>query len=371
MSHNPPYKSETKPFAASSPVDFSDFVPPRGPSGGRNVIDYFVICLAGTITVATAAWDGRDVWRALGQIGVEDRSGKLRWQLSGFRSRLASIYFNGIERHSEHANVAIGAAQTVDLRALIPMRKRFIRRGKDFSMASDVFRKVSIQFNSLAGAATSTTVLSAPSLNCYVLAYCHEEHSVEFKCEDVIKATDANSNTQGKLALNGAVHDLFACREPAAAGTAGGDVITALTDARIEDLGTPLLTRGDLVDDYTRKRAVSPSGTTAGAERFLDPVRGGTVLPILTADDETSVWEGKVLDSMKIDLGTGVAGLSFVSREITEKAQANYNAQLAKFGLRGDQLRMKTDGKSRRGMGDGWTKRQQLVSCWSGPLAPA
>lgn len=369
VSHNPPFKSDTRAVTLGTTLDLFDFVPLLGPGGGRVVVDKFIICITGTLTVATAAWSGLDVPRLMSLITVEQRDGKQRWNLSGYKSRLASIYYNGIEEYLEHAQVAVGASQTIDLRLIIPMAKRKIRRGKDFALPADLFRKVTLNFATLGGAATGTAVLSAPSLNVYILAEWHEETSVEFKAEDVIKSVDFNSNTQAKLALSGAVHDLFVCKEDT---TSGGAVITAITDARIEDLGTPVLTRQDLVASYTWKRQLSPtaSGGLAG-ERFGEPVREGKVLPIIAADTDTSLWEGRVVETMKIDVGTGLAGLSAVSREVTEKSQANYNATVARFGVDPRIVRMKTESKTRRGLGDGWTKREQLVGTWSAPLGKA
>lgn len=370
MSHNPPYKSETRTVVIGSPMEFGAFVPPRGPTGGRNVIDKFEICVAGTITVATLAWQGEDVPRIFQNVRVEDRSGKARWSLSGYKTRITSILLNGIEEHMEHTDVAIGAAQAVDLRQLVPMTKPMIVRGKDFALPSDLLGKISLDFASYAGAATSTTVLSAATLTCYVLAHCHEEHAVEFKAEDTVKSVDFNSNTQAKLAPAGAIHDLFVVKESTGAG---GDVITAITDARIDALGAPTLTRLDLVSAFTRKRKLGNSafGATPGAERFLDPVRSGMALPILTADAETSVWDGKVVEDVRVDVGTGAAGLSVISREITEKSQANYNAQIARFKIDPNTLKMKTEAKSRQGLGDGWSPRQRLVGVWKASLRGA
>lgn len=367
MSHNPPWKSDTRNVNLGTPMELFDFVPLYGPGGGRVVVDKFIVCITGVITVAAALWNGTDVPRLLSLINVEARDGKQRWNLSGYKSRMMSIVLNGIEEHIEHANVAIGAAQAIDLRLIIPMTKRKIRRGKDFAMPADLFRKVTLNFASLAGAATGAAVLSAPVLQAYVLAEWHEEHSIEFKAEDVVKSVDFNSNTQAKLALSGAVHDLFVCKEDT---TAGGASIAAITDARIDDLGIPLLTRQDYVASYTVKRQLSntASGATPGGERYLEPVRDGKCLPIITSDTETSLWDGRIVENAKIDVGTGLAGLSCVTREVTEKSQANYNAQIARFQINPNQLRMKTDGKSRRGLADGWTKREQLVAVWSAPM---
>lgn len=369
MSHNVPWKSETKPVQLGAPVDFIDFVPIKGPNGGRIVVDKFILCITGVITVATALWDGRDVARLITLLVVEQRDGRLRWALSGLKSRIASIFFHGIEKHIEHGNVAIGAGQAIDLRLIIPMVKPYVRRGKDFALPADVLKKITVTWNGLTGAQSGTTVLSAPTLNAYVLAEWHEEDSIEFKAEDLVKSVDFQSQTQAKLSLNGAVHDAIIVKEGT---TSGGDSIAAITDVRCEDLGTPVLTRQDLKNSYTIKRAVAPSGpVTPATERFLDPVREDKALPFIAADYDTSLWDGKVVDSMKIDVGTGVASSAIITREVVEKSQANYNAQVARWGVNPKMVGMKTDKKSRTGLGNGWNKRQLLVGVWKAPMQRA
>lgn len=367
MSHQVPFKSETKNVNIGGTMDINgDFVPQWGPNGGRVVVDRLILCITGVITVATATWNGKDVPRLFQQITVEDMSNLQRWNLSGHKSRMASIFFNGIESHQEHASIAAGAGAAVDLRLVIPFTKPKVVRGKDYALPSDLFKRIALAFNSYAGAATGTTVLSAATLTCYALAEWHEEMSVEFKAEDVVSSTDFNSATQCKLSLGGAVHDLFIVKEGT---TSGGDAVTAITDARIEALGTPLLTRQDLVHSYRAKRGYGASGpTTPATERYLEPVLEGNALPVICADAETSVWDGRVVEAMKIDVGTGTTGLSAITREIRTKSQANYNRQLATFKLTPGELRMKTDGKTRRGFGAGWTDRQRAVATWSGEL---
>ncbi len=368
-SHYTPWKSETKPLNPGSTLDLFDFIPLRGPKGGRVVADKLLIRVIGTITVATAAWDGRDVCRLFAGILVEQRDSKQRWNLSGYKSRIESIKLNGIEEHIEHGNVAVGAGQAIDYQLIIPMKKRFVVRGKDFSLPADVFRKMSFNFAPLANAQTGTTVLSAASLNIYVLVEWHEEMNLEFKAEDVVKSTDFNSNTQAKLALNGVVHDLDIVLENT---TAGGAVVSAITDARIEDLGTPVLTFQDLIKVHTIRRQTAPSGpATPATERYLDPVRELKDLPMISAGGDTSLWDGLLVNSMKLDVSGGTSGLSAITREVVPKSQANVNTAIANFNVNPKTVRMKTAGKTRRGLGDGWNTRQKLVGVWSAPLPKA
>jgi hypothetical protein len=367
VSHNPPWKSETKTINPGSPIDFYDFVQLTGPKGGRVVIDQFILVVTGTITVATALWNGADVPRLFALINVEQRDGRLRWSLSGYKSRIMSIHLNGIEAHQEHGNVAVGAGQAIDLRLVIPMAKPFTRRAKDWSLPADALKKINVVMAPLGSAQTGTTVLSAASLSCYVLAEWHEEDNVEFKSEDLIKSVDFNSNTQAKIALTGVVHDLLVVKEGT---TAGGDVITAITDARIEDLGTPVLTRQDLAHSYRRKRNYGASGpTTPATERFLEPNQSGMMLPVIAADPETSAFDGKLVESMKLDVGTGTTGLAAITREIVEKSQALTHNTAGRFGVNLGNVRTKTAGKTKRSRGE-WAKRPLLVLPWSGGKVP-
>ncbi len=136
---------------------------------------------------------------------------------------------------------------------------------------------------------------------------------------------------------------------------------------------SPVLTTADLVSSYRQKNALGASlgGATVGAERYIEPITAGLALPIIAADYDTSTWDGKVLQQMKVDVGTGLAGASLISREILERSQSDYTALCAEFNVDPRTIRMKTQGKTRRALSDGWDKRQKLVGVWSAPLPKA
>jgi len=328
-SHNPTWKSDSKTFSPGQTVDLYDFVPIVGPNGGRVCIDTLELVITGTITVGTGAWDGRDVARLAALIQAEKRDSRMRWVLSGYKSRLASFYLNGPEEYLEHAQVAVGAGQAVNLRIPIPLAKKYIRRPTEFSLPADSFKKLTIACAQLASAQTGSAVLSAQNLVVYSLAEWHEEMDIEFKCDDIVKSLDYVSATQVKTSLSGALHDAFACKEDT---TAGGASVTGFTDARIEDLGTPTLTNADLVASYRKKRGLAPTGpTTPATERFLDPVIQGSTFPIMAATYRTSPWDGRLLDSAKIDHSAGVSGAALVTREVLGKSEANFKDTVARW----------------------------------------
>ena len=374
MSHWPEYKSDTKPVNPGSYTEYFDFVPLVAPDGGRLIIDKFIICIQGTITVATGTWDGRDVARLLALVAVEKRDGRLRWSASGYKSRLASIKYNGIEEHQEHASVVVGAAQPISLRLIIPMRKNYTRRPNDFALPADAFKKITLTWNALANAQTTSSLLSAATLIAYILVEWHSENKVEFKVDDLVKSVDFNSATQARTSLSGVLHDLDVCREDT---TPGGSLVTAITDARIEDLGTPLLTYGDLQHSYTAKRKVAPSGAgTPGTERFLDPVRLGMLLPVMTADYMTSPWDGKIVDSLKLDISNpGAGGLSIISREVVDKSQTDYNATMQRYAIDPKTVAFAVGDAAGNGVDTrpvtSVSMRKQKVGAWVAPLNKA
>ncbi len=368
MSIHKPFKSETKLIVASTTQEFADFVPLRGPTGGRVVVDGFTVCITGVITVATADWHSEAQPRIMNLITIEQRDGRQRWNLSGYRSRIASKILAGSELYNESAAVAIAAGAAVDIRHYIPMTKpRSTFRPKDFALPADMFRKVIVNWASLAAAGSGTTALSAATLNAYVLAHWHEEHNVEFKCEDLIKQVDGITTTQGKLTLNGVLHDLYLVKEDT---TLAGALITAITDARIEELGTPVLTRQDLVLQYRYQRKYGNPAAAAAELIATDPVLAGKALPLIVSDDDTSVTDGKVLASMKIDLGTGLAAHSYITREVVSKSEAGYSATVAEFNVNTADIRVKTEGKTKRDIRS-WSKKDASLLPWSAPLTKA
>lgn len=372
MSHNVDYQSLVYDWKPATTIPFADFVPHEGPNGGRVVIDAFKIRLFGTITVGTGTFDGRDLWRLLAQlITIEKADGRNRWNLSGVKSRAMSIRMNGIDKHIEHATLAVAAGDTVDLTAVIPMRQRFRAKPEEYSLAAEQFKQLVLVTPSLAGAATGTAVLSADDLSVQVLVEWHEEMYLEHKVDWVVKSTDFNNNTQAQLALTGLMQDALLIIDDGTAG--GGNSIAAITDVRCEDLGTPVAKRADLVNSYTMKFNLAPSGASAvAAERFHEPVRDGKLLPFMVADHQTAPWDGKLIPKAKIDVGVGAAGLSVITTEIVNKSEADYNAIASKHGVSAQQWGMADkNGNIVPLASDKFSTRQKRMGAWRAPLKKA
>lgn len=367
---NLPFRSEVKDFIAGSAVELGEFVPLRGPNGGRVVIDDLIVRITGVITVATAAWNGYDVPRLIQTVTVEESGSLLRWSTSGLFARYAAEQFCGEDYVIDHANVAVGAAQAIDVSLMIPFEKPNQVRPKDTSMASDMFRKITINPASLAQAQTGTTVLSAPALKVYVLATWHEEESaLELKVVDQVTAGLFSSTEEARVMCQGPIHDLFLARQ---ASTAGGDVVSAITDVRVDELNIPLMTRTDLIAYHTYKRRLGNTGIAgAGAEYRRSLVRSGFVLPIIASNKETSTWDGRVVKSIKLNATSAPAGCSYVMRQILPRDQNSTNMQFTQFGSTDEQIdstRVKTEGKSKRDLKN-WSMEKLKFATLSLPLS--
>lgn len=366
MSFYAPYKSETKPYSSGSPVEFTNFVPGTGPRGGRTVVDRFCVRVTGTLTVATATWDGRDVSRVFNLITVEKKDGRLRWALSGARTRMAAIYLDGIDRWTEHADVGVGAGAAIDHYMNLPMAKRYMKGGDAYGLPADLLAKITLTWGAASDMQTGTTVISTIALNAYILAEWHEELKFVSHVDDLVKSVDFASQTEARILPVGNVHDLFIHKTGTTAG--GGESLTAITDMRIEELGVPTLTRQDVTWTYARKRYATPSGSTTGGARFGDPfaLATGKGLAVLTADEDTRAFDGKPgVSTFRLIVGTGVASSSVIYREVVPKSQADYQAEAAAYGFAPTDLSVKqaNPGQSSAPL----SKSAKAVLPWEGP----
>jgi len=362
--HLPSFQSETKPFTAGVSQDFFAWMPTKGPAGGRLVMPAITVRITGTLDVATATYNGADVWRLIKQVVVEDRAGKARWQLSGYKSRIMSMVLLGAENHQEHPSIAVGAGGAVDLYATIPLCLERVHTGEDFALPADEFRKVTVTFASASEAATGTAELSNLSLNCYVEAHWYEEGdadggSLVFHTPFIVSSQDFHNTTQCRIGAEGVIHDMLIVKEST---TAGGDVITAITDVRIAELGIPLRTRKDLVYGYRLRHGLGASGpATPATERFLEPVLGGYALPVISATPQTSLHHGRFVEQCLLDISGGTSGLSVIMRQVIPRSETLMALTVAKHKLDPNQpVRVKTRSKSRRAPRE-WDARARAV----------
>lgn len=360
-------QSDTKIFVPGQPLYFTEFATLVGPDKGRVVIDRVWFRVFGTITVATAAFNGYDVARLLSNVQVDSIS-QNRWALTGLKTRLMAMHFMGEDSCIEHADIAVGATQAVDAWICVPLTKRFVRRGKDTSLPADMLRQATVTCATLGAAQTGTTVLSAAALNVTVYLDWHDSDSMELKVEDIVSSQEFSGSSECLVRNPGLLHDVVLMRE---ASTAGGDLINAVTDVSCNELGMPIIARQALVACHTFKRRIGNIGLTSrGAEKAFSPVRANLMLPIIAADEDTPIYTGKIVKSATFRVLGVPANCSLVTRVIMPANAQSGQDQMAHFGITqqvANQLRAKTISKTNRDIMD-WDKKRILFMPKSLPL---
>jgi hypothetical protein len=368
----PPLISKIETVNAGTGSSWYGF-PTEGANRGAIVANCLVLTVLGTVDVATALMDGRDIPRLVGNITVKQRSGGiLRWNNTGDEVRIMSMLLDHPRRYLEHPNLAIGAGRTLALRLVLPLRKRLVKRGKDFAMHTDELELVSVTWNSLAGWASGGAVLSNLSATAYIQAEWHEELTAEVKSVDVVKSTNFTDATQCQLSLEGAVHDMVIYKTGTTGG--GGESLAAITGVRCPELGIQdQQLPADLVGWYSRKRDIAPTAfaATPSNEQVLDPFREGKAIPVIVADAETSTWDGAVVKTAILRVTGGTTGCAALTRQVVERPEAAVLRMAQRYGIPVANFYAKTLGKTRRDLSAGWTERQQLVMTLSGGRIPA
>lgn len=268
------YKSETKPWSSASGafVEFTrGWIPKKGPSGGRLVIDRAIAHFIGDVTVATAAMQGEDVYRFFGPTSAKMVDGTLRYnEVPGDSMRIFLYECLGAAETKEHADIAIGANSTVRATMVIPFAKPNMHEPGDYSLAAEELEHIRIRCATSAECSLSTSVVTINSGNYYVIFECHEELDVVYHAVDEVKVQDFSSTTsqEERLNVNGRLQELLLYVR----GADGGLTLANLTSAWIHqpnDLAPELLVNPDLKEFYARarKEVTGAAGTTG------DPVR--------------------------------------------------------------------------------------------------
>lgn len=348
------YKSEVKAWNSSGgSAPFFDWIPRRGPNGGRNIIKGFWVHADMQVdTAAGATAQGEDFARVFSRIVVTQTDGKKRWNLNGDQSRIMSIALNGIDRYTDAADIAVSQSNVAsDVAIYIPMAKRFTVRPEDFALPVDNFKDLVIDFASSTVFNIGAVVVSSiDSLNFYVIADCYEELDLQIHCEDEVSATLMTSTTEGRIVVGGKLHDLVLHAQ----GASGGASLANLTDVRIDELNMPpFLRTPDLEMVYRNARNNGANlNATVGGEVRCDPFGTDQAAAVLLSDDRTSCWDGPVLPTASVKMTNTVASLSALHRIVTPASPSIRNQTSALYKVDPRAFVVKAEGKTRRSIAE-------------------
>jgi len=360
------YKSASQAHVAGSTLTFKNWIPRRGPTGGRVVVDRFWPVFTGTdVDVAGTAVEGEDCWRFFRRILVEQVDGRQRWNLTGDESRVACYLLMGSDRVPEFADLAIANNQTPSFMIPIPMAKRFTKRPKDYSLPAELLSRFAIDCADAAEVGVAGGTIGIVG-SYYVIAECHEEKSIELKCEDEVKAFVLANTSGGQLVVGGRLTDLSLFQRAAS----GGGSLANLTDVRIDQaVPDALLRNPDLKEMYAAARyAAHNLPSTDGDPIHNDPHTLATMVacPVLWSTEESSAVDGPVLDETIVRLTNSVPSLEAIYRVVVPKSHGLALGVMRRHGLRDDSFRMKTKGKTKRDPGK-WAPHEAVFLPASAP----
>ncbi len=340
------FKSPTKTFVADGVHHFKNWVPRRGPGGGRVVIDRFWCVLDTTdVDVAGTAVEGEDCYRFFKRIEVEQIDGRKRWNLRGDETRDMLYMLIPSDKVPEFADLAVANNQTPEFRIPVPMTKHYGKRGKDFGLPAELLAKLTIEGANLAEVGVAGGTITCTG-SYYVIAECHEEQSVELKAEDEVKSQPFTNTSGGSIVTGGRLHELGIF----ARGAAGGADISNFTDIRIDDLLPDTYTKEDLraLFEYARGTARNLESTDGSAVRN-NPFALATMraVPVLWSDEDRSVYDAPAKDEIIVRQTNSVADTIALMRVVVPKSPAIAQAVARRHGVLGG-WKMKTKKGSRK-----------------------
>lgn len=354
------YKSAKQTHVAGSTLTFQNFVPRYGPRGGRNVIDGFdLVAEFPDVTQASTAVEGEEAYRVWKRIVVEQVGGLRRWNLRGDETRQALYVLEGADRVREHADIAVAANQNLTFSCYIPMAKRFVKRPVDFALPGDLLHQVQIECGDASEISVGGGTTTITSARYYVVAHTHEEFQVELKCEDEVKAS-VFANTEGlNLKVGGRLQGLVIF----ARGASGGASMSNFTDIRIDELLPVAAARdAELVRPFLRDR-YNPSNleSTDGAAVRNDPSAAGRAVPVIWSDEDTSPFDGPIIDDVQVYTTNSVSSCIAISHTVKALSKEVASAVMSAYKLPAEAFRVKTVGKSKRGI-NMWDGREEELA---------
>ena len=116
----------------------------------------------------------------------------------------------------------------------------------------------------------------------------------------------------------------------------------------------------ELQRPFLRDRYNVENGTTDGASIRNEPVAGDLAVPILWTDEDTSAFDGPIMDDVVVYTTNSVASCIAISRTVKPRSAAVAEAVMAAYKVPPGQFRVKTVGKSKREVAR-WAGREDEV----------
>lgn len=342
--------------------DPEEFLPKLGPEGGVILADVINVHVQLICTTTVATIEGEDAYKVIPQLTIEQHDDEKRVAAVGGDSlRLNAFAEQGADRTHEHADIAVGAAQTLNFTVSVPMAKFFAHEPDDTSIPAYALRAVRVKMPTNAALSVGGTMAIA-SGKIWLSIDAHEEMSVVQHAVDCLYEKDIETADAGTFQVGGRLQSLFLF----CPGAIGGLTLANLTALMVEGVHRKsLYAHIDLKQMYARARGASMSSfATTGAPRYTDPfiaADAGTlraVAPLLTRGNRC--FDGEELSRATLRL-TRAGAMPSTPRLVyrVAKRKTTRMRELVMDTFRVDRSQVKTSGRTRRAVGS-WDPRQAV-----------
>ncbi len=263
---NQHYTSGALNYVSNKVLKFSNWVPPRGPTGLRNVIDRIELRANYDLTVATAVMQGENLPELFARIDLADTGGGRRL-CPGRALRLANYRMMEARNIHEFADIAVGANKTGTYILDLPLVNDHAEFPEDACLPAELLKYLHITCPTAASLSLGTSVVTVNSISYELVAFCHEEESVRVFARSYLGEETMETTTQGNIDVGGGF--MFW-----ALGYKAGDALADMTNwvgHRIIGLQPEVRTIADKQHEYMRDYGVGSNGTTPGANIYNDP----------------------------------------------------------------------------------------------------
>lgn len=338
------YRSESIAWASGSIKQLAlDFLPQRGPRGGRNVVTRITLETSITATMSAAvAQAGADLYSWIKRVIVNDQAG-LRRNLTGFGLRAKMHEDMGDLVPTDPSAHAISTTQTNTINAIINFVQEQARRPYDYCIPVDDLQRGTCTLEMPAVGDLITTTGVTAGVTAVSGTYCwafelREEFDAEAKLRDCVEEFEPDATGTYKLPINNRLlRSAFVCK-PA---TGGGTTTTTITDVSQPEYGLVSIPRATLKTAYLAGRRTLRTSQ--------DPFYNDQATPLVAAGPD-SKWTSylEFAGQLHWRMNSTLTTPKVIMHTITPKSQAMVNAAAALVGADPRSGEVKTAGKTRR-----------------------
>lgn len=345
------YKTESKPWASGTQLEFlTTVIPKQGPNGGRIVIDSIAVHGTAQIDVTVGNLQGEDLYRWFGPMSVKQRDGVLRYnEVPGDAQRIFLYQEFGGAYTKEHADVAVANNVAITATCWLPLAKEFAQRDEDYALAAQLLSTVRVTCATATDLSVGGATVAVDFGTYYLIFECHEEMDVVYHAIDEVKTKnfESTTTTESVLNVNGRLQSLALYVR----GGDGGASLANLTSAWIsqpQNMAPELLVSPDLQEFYARERGeVTGSSATTGNPIRSNPFTAATIRACsVLHTNKTSCFDQPETDSVIVKTShTLGATLTMVARIAKPRLPGTMESIRKFYKLKGG-YRVKTKSKS-------------------------